>query len=852
VPPSLSSPFATRLPGGRGFQAVALVALVQIALGLAGLAAIALGAEWEPPTVVRDWQRAAVIVVLGSLALYLLQGAGRDVRVAHLGGLFLLIAVFFAHPPSAALVGALPGAASDLVRIARGVTVDAFTPALAWLFVRDFPRTLESRASARLVGLAIGASVAVALGLIGVNLAIALRGEAGALAPLDRGDAFGHYWTVCFALLLPLPPFVLWRTRRAPPDERRRVALFAGGVSLAGVFPVLLAVVPPWFPALSEQVHGELGATLLVPLNLLFILAMAGTTAYAVVVRHVLDVRTVLRKAAQYALARLAVGVLVGLPLAWIALEVYRLREEPIASLFDGIRLLWMTLAIVAIVGVLRIRQRLMVAVDRLFFREPYDPRSVLAALTENAGRESAIGPWAESLLAEVDQALHLESAGLLVAALDEEDYRPVAGTLRRLARGSTLAGILASRRSPLRVEVEPPGELFASLPEDEQVWLVDGGVELLVPLAGTRDTLPGILALGPKRSELPFSREDLLLLETAAGSIAISLENRLLRESAGSHGRTETTEEPASECLRCSRVGPSGIAACAACAGEVRPSTLPSELFGKFRVEERIGQGGMGVVYRAADLTLGRSVALKTLPATSPEDARRLRREARTMAAITHPNLALILGAETWKGTPILVLEYLAGGTLETRAAQGPVALREVLEIARLMARVLERAHGAGILHRDVKPSNIGFTADGVPKLLDFGLARIVGEGAPTAAPVPDEPLSDSGFAGTPVYMCPEAFAMARPGPGFDLWSLGVVAFEAAAGVHPFDRGAPSATIQAIRAGWSDSLRERLPGCTDALADLFSRLLARDAGRRPASAAEMAGWIADVESRTA
>ena len=133
-----------------------------------------------------------------------------------------------------------------------------------------------------------------------------------------------------------------------------------------------------------------------------------------------------------------------------------------------------------------------------------------------------------------------------------------------------------------------------------------------------------------------------------------------------------------------------------------------------------------MGVVYRAKDLTLGRAVALKTLPATSPEDSARLRREARAMAAITHPNLALIFGVETWQGTPILVIEYLAGSTLAERLPTGPMAWEEVLELSLVLASVLERVHGSGILHRDVKPSNIGFTEEDVPKLLDFGLVRI------------------------------------------------------------------------------------------------------------------------------
>lgn len=219
-------------------------------------------------------------------------------------------------------------------------------------------------------------------------------------------------------------------------------------------------------------------------------------------------------------------------------------------------------------------------------------------------------------------------------------------------------------------------------------------------------------------------------------------------------------------------------------------------------------------------------------------------------MAAITHPNLALILGVETWQGTPILVLEYLAGGTLERRLESGPQPLAEVLELTRRMARVLEKVHGAGILHRDVKPSNIGFTADGVPKLLDFGLARIVGEAVPGTITAAGSGQSETGFAGTPLYMCPEAFEAARPGADFDLWSLSVVAFEAASGTHPFERASSSETLRAIRRGFDDDLRAATAEWPEAVRELFANLLARDRGRRPASAAQMAEWIANAESR--
>jgi serine/threonine protein kinase len=187
-------------------------------------------------------------------------------------------------------------------------------------------------------------------------------------------------------------------------------------------------------------------------------------------------------------------------------------------------------------------------------------------------------------------------------------------------------------------------------------------------------------------------------------------------------------------------------------------------------------------------------------------------------------------------------VLEYLPGGTLEGRLAAGPLPPAQALDLSARMARVLERVHKAGLLHRDVKPSNVGFAEDGEPKLLDFGLVQILSDVVPGAAGHPlGAALQETGIAGTPLYMSPEALEGRRPDPSFDLWSLAVVAFEAASGRHPFERGSPTATFAAIRHGFRDELRELLPEQVRAVAgDLFDAALSSERGRRPVTAAEL------------
>ncbi len=828
-------------PLGRvGVGAICAVALVQIALGLAGLAVAAAGVDWPRPTAVRDWQRALEILAFGALAAHLLLGSRRDARAVSLGALLLLIAVFFAHPPILALALALPPEWSRLALGVRSFTVDAFVPALAWIFVRDFPRALEWPRSAAFVRAMIALSLTVAIALIAANVAIVARSQPGLLASLARTDPTGFYWTLVFGLLLPVLPFALWRTRHAPPDERRRIGLLSGGLMAAGILPALVAVVPPLFPALTSFIRGPWGETFLIPLNLLMILAVAATTTYSVVVQHVLDVRTVLRMAAQYWLATAVVAALAGIPFAWIVRLLYQGREQSLASLFRGSRPLTLFALLAVGVAVLRLRRQVMLAVDRVFFRESYDPEHILAALTRESRAAESTDRLARWVMEQIERALHPESIGLLVASTQGTEFLPVASGLRPLAQESPLAVRLARHGRPLVVDLARPTGPLRELPEDNRVWLGDTGASMLVPLLGSAGELDGILALGPKRSELPYSRQDELLLEAVGGAAGIGLENRRLRDSAGRRS-APVVESRASECPACGRIAASEVRVCPECGQGMRQAALPEELFGKFRLERRIGEGGMGVVYGATDLTLARRVALKTMPRTSPEAAEQLRREARAMAAITHPNLALILGAETWLGTPVLVLEYLAGGTLESRISAGPLLPREVLEIAYRMARVLERLHTTGLLHRDVKPSNVGFSEDGEPKLLDFGLVQILRDVNPERSNSLLAPIEATGLAGTPLYMSPEALDARRPGPGFDLWGLMVVSFEALTGRHPFEQKSASATLAAIRRGWTDEIAERLPPDAMPLRELFESALAADARRRPETAAELA-----------
>jgi hypothetical protein len=237
-----------------------------------------------------------------------------------------------------------------------------------------------------------------------------------------------------------------------------------------------------------------------------------------------------------------------------------------------------------------------------------------------------------------------------------------------------------------------------------------------------------------------------------------------------------------------------------------------------------------------------------------------RLRREARAMAAIVHPSLSLIYGAETWRGTPMLIIEFLEGGTLADRLAKAPLVPMQAVHLGATLSEVLHCVHSAGILHRDIKPSNIGFTKTGIPKLLDFGLARMLGDrggSQPPLAELAEEAASTSllgteGIVGTPLYMSPEAISNAAPDASFDLWSLAVVLFEAIAGRNPVERTTWSATCDAIAHARIPDVREFAPDCPEPLALLLADCLSASRARRPGDARELGERLAEVAAEAA
>jgi len=227
-----------------------------------------------------------------------------------------------------------------------------------------------------------------------------------------------------------------------------------------------------------------------------------------------------------------------------------------------------------------------------------------------------------------------------------------------------------------------------------------------------------------------------------------------------------------------------------------------PGTRLGPYEVQGALGAGGMGEVYRAHDTTLGRSVALKILPdlvAHDPDRRMRFEREAQTLAALNHPNIAQVYGFEQSAGASALVMELVEGEDLAERISRGPIPRDEALPIARQIAQALESAHEAGIVHRDLKPANIKVKPDGTVKVLDFGLAKAVESGAgigqprtggPADSPTITTPaMTQAGvILGTAAYMSPEQARGKVVDKRSDIWAFGCVLYEMLTGRRAFD----------------------------------------------------------------
>ncbi len=663
--------------------------------------------------------------------------------------------------------------------------------------------------------------------VISVLAAAFLLGMDGILPALAWLVSNGWTFDLSFAVALAANLLIMVegvRRYRANRDanERRRIQI----VVYTGVGAVLAYTITNIIPALSSITGRPVQLPWLLQWTLqAIILLPAFALPYAVAVKRVFSPRTVLRQGLQYALARRTLSILVALPVAALVFALVRQRNQPLGAIILGQPLFYVLCTALAGVG-FRYRDAAQRWLDQRFFRAEYDGREILVSLANRVPYETDPAQLVSLVIAQIDSALHPESVAVLAGDGDRlEVISPRGHDVGVLPRDGALATLLRWSEEPLEIFLDDDRSPAARLPAVDRAWLAASGLSLLVPiLAGSGDqrALAGLIGLGEKRSEEPYTPEDRRLLSAIAAQMSVALDLSRLRRrlSSGSVAVAAASVAPTTHSL----------------AGFNR---MPAVIDDKYRVDAEIGRGGMGAVFRAHDLRLGRDVAIKVVRTdlVAHADARiRFAREAQIVAKLQHPAIVTVFDFGTLPdGAAYLVMEYVRGQDLRSVLKQeGSLNLERTVALVGSLAAGIDFAHRAGVLHRDLKPENVLLPDNGIgPKVLDFGVAKMTD----TAAGDERQTLTQGGTViGTPAYMAPEQLRGETVDGRADVYSLAVLTFETLTGRLPFGGGSV-VEVGIKQAGAHMSLEGVPPGLVPALVSALS--LSPD--DRPATAAAFA-----------
>lgn len=597
-------------------------------------------------------------------------------------------------------------------------------------------------------------------------------------------------------------------------DERRRIQIVVY-TGVPAVFAYALKVGIPLLFGLAGRpiqlpwlIEALLQAIVLLP---------AFGLPYAVAVRHVFSPRTVLRASLQYAFAKRTLTMLVALPVIALVASFVQQRDQSLSAIIGG-RPLFYVICLVMLGLAVRYRDTAQRWLDQRFFRAEYDAREILVSLAGRVPYEADPRDLVAMVVTQIDSALHPERIAVLAGEVVSSQtpgggsvmlgsFEPVSG-LRAdaapLRADSALVTLLRWSDKPLEVFLDDEQSPVARVPQSDRVWLASLNAALLVPIfaglsraepkggsdppsaesRGGSDPRPfvGVIALGRKQSEEPYTPEDRELLRGIAVQMGVALDLSRLRKQVGA------TFAPATP------AGFEGSAPTMVVGGSGMPAAMGVGVVvdGKYRVDAVIGQGGMGAVFRAWDLRLERSVAIKVVRAdllADPDSRARFRRESQIVAKLQHPAIVTVFDYGTLAdGAAFLVMEFVPGEDLRgLLKRERKLGADRMVSLMSGIAGGVDSAHKSGIFHRDLKPENILLPESGTgPKVVDFGVAKLT-----TAPGGEGGHITTSGtIVGTPAYMAPEQLRGDAVDGRADVFSLGVMAYEMLTGKLPYGGG--------------------------------------------------------------
>ena len=457
-------------------------------------------------------------------------------------------------------------------------------------------------------------------------------------------------------------------------DSRRRIRWVLAGLTVALVPFITLTFasrVTDWISLATYRSY--------MPISFLAMLCIPASIVMAVWKEQLFDIRVLVRRGLQYLFARAALRTLIALPIVVLAFSIFSNPDRTIGQILtQGAG--WINIGLIGAIAVaLQSRQRLQASLDRRFFREAYEQEQVLVHLIDEVRQRDSIAEVATLVSARVDSVLHPSSLHIFYRAQERSNHfdgQSSSGVVTgaQLSAQQTLLRLLDGDKTIRDV----PAGVERALPADERAWLETLAVRVIVPIAGTRDRLVGVLLLGERKSEEPYSATDRRLLQGIAAQIGLVYENQHLQERVRRDADVrrdvlsrldDRSVTLMKECPLCGLCFDGAAERCAHDGAELA-LTMPIErtLDGKYQLVRALGRGGFGAVYEAADLRLQRQVAAKIMMGSLFGDQialRRFEREARAAAKIDHPNITRVHDYGTvGSGGAFLIMELITGRT--------------------------------------------------------------------------------------------------------------------------------------------------------------------------------------------